>query len=125
MNVQAPTDLRPDGVIARHRFAAPAILGVLSGLLFGPMFFGSAIPGYLVGKAGTGARICAAGLFFGFAVTTVGMVNAMVASGCPSCVDALIVAPYASVFLLVPFGIGRLVGRSVARRTPVVSDAPA
>jgi hypothetical protein len=112
-------DQRLNDVIVRHRLAAPAILGVLSGLLFGPVLLGAAVPGYLVGKAGAGKWICAAGLFVGFAVTTVGMVNAMVGSGCPSCVDAMIMAPVAYVFLLIPFGIGCLLGQAAARRSAV------
>ena len=103
-------DQRLNDVLGQHRVAAPAILGVLSGLLYGPVLIGAVVPGYLVGKAGAGKSICAAAMLVGFAMTTVGMVNAMVGSGCPSCVDAMIMAPFAYVFLLVPFGVGCLLG---------------
>ena len=121
----ASLDVDLDRTIASHRLVAPAVLGAVSGLLLGPLVVGAAIPGYLVGRAGASASIATAGLLVGFTVTVVGMVNAMVASGCPSCVDAFIAAPATVLFLLIPYGIGLRLGRSAARRSSASTLAAA
>jgi hypothetical protein len=101
---------------ARHGMAAPLVLGVASGLVFGPMWIGTAVPGYVVGRTNSGAKACAAGLFIGFAFTMFWLVKSMVDSGCPSCVDAVLVAPYTYLLLLVPFAVGRFLGQRAGRR---------
>ena len=97
--------------IARHRLAAPIALGFVSGLVAGPLFLGSIVPGYLVGRAGLGRGRPILGLFAGFVIYATWMVNGMVTSGCPSCVDAIIVLPGVFLFLLLPFALGHWLGR--------------
>jgi hypothetical protein len=97
--------------IVRHRVAAPMGLGFASGLVAGPLWLGSAVPGYLVGRAGLGAALPVGGLIAGFVCTAAWLVNGMVTSGCPSCIDALIVLPWVFPFLLVPFGVGYWLGK--------------
>src|SRR4051794_11853610 len=104
------------GWILRHRVAAPLALGFPSGIGFGPLFLGSSVAGYLVGRAGLGRRNLALGLCLGFFCGATWLVNGMVASGCPSCVDAVIVLPEVLVFLLVPLAIGHAMGRRSLRR---------
>jgi hypothetical protein len=103
--------------IVRHRVAAPLGLGFGSGLTFGPFLLGSAIPGYLVGRAGLGGARSVLGLFGGFICYAAWLVNAMVASGCPSCIDAVIVLPWTFLFLLIPFAVGYWLGRRSYRST--------
>ena len=94
--------------VARHRFAGPLTWGLASGMTFGPLFLGSFLPGWAMGLAGGGAqRVCLsiAGMFAGFALV-VGLVIGSSLETCPSCVDAVIVAPFSFIFLLLPYGIG-------------------
>ena len=105
--------------IVRHRVAAPVGLGFASGLVAGPLWFGTAIPGYLVGRAGLGRGLPVMGLLAGFACFAAWLVTGMVNSGCPSCIEALIVVPWAVPFLLAPFAFGYWLGkRSHRLRVP-------
>lgn len=106
--------------IVRHRVAVPLGLGLASGALMGPMALGTAIPGYVVGRAGAGRGLAIVGLFVGFVCSGVWLVTSMVAQGCPSCIDALIVLPWIFPIMLGPFAVGYWLGRrsriSAARR---------
>src|SRR4051812_29432659 len=97
--------------IVRHRVAAPIGLGFVSGLLFGPLWIGSVVPGYLVGRTGLGRALPIVGLFAGFASSAAWLVNGMVTSGCPSCIDAVIVLPWTFLFLLAPYATGYWLGK--------------
>ncbi|MEO5940634.1 MAG: hypothetical protein ABIQ76_07080 [Candidatus Limnocylindrales bacterium] len=88
--------------------------GLVSGALLGPLLIGAAFAGYRVGYTGRGFggfAITALGLLAGSAVAMVLLINGAVKSGCPSCVDAFIVAPAAFFFLLGPLAIGYWLGR--------------
>ena len=88
--------------------------GLASGLTAGPLIFGSAFAGYRVGRGGRGGGgllLAAVGLLAGFVVTLAWLVSQMVSSGCPSCVDALIIAPPTFGILLVPLAVGYWFGR--------------
>jgi hypothetical protein len=55
-------------------------------------------------------------MLVGFSITLTLLVLSMVNSGCPSCVDGLIVAPGTFVFLLVPLTFGYWLSRRSTRR---------
>jgi hypothetical protein len=97
--------------IVRHRVAAPIGLGFASGLVFGPLWLGTVVPGYLVGRAGLGRALPVVGLLAGFVCSAAWLVNGMVTSGCPSCIDAVIVLPWTFLFLLPPYAVGYWLGK--------------
>ena len=104
--------------VARHRFAGPLTWGLASGLTGGPLFFGSFLPGWAMGLAGGGAQrvwLSIGGMFAGFALV-VGFVIVSSMDTCPSCVDAVIVAPFSFIFLLLPYAVGYWFGLRRRRR---------
>jgi hypothetical protein len=103
---------------SRHSRVVAFGWGLFSGYTFGPLIVGSAVVGYLIGKSGGGRRtlaIASLGMLAGFAITMTFLVTSMVNSGCPSCVDALIVAPGAFLFLLAPLAFGYWLSRRSTR----------
>ena len=105
---------------ADRRIAAAFAWGMVSRLLAGPMYLGSLVPGYLVGRTGLGkpalASVCG-GFLVGITATMVFMISSMVSSGCPSCIDASIVAPFAVVLFIPPLAIGFWLGQRGHRRS--------
>jgi hypothetical protein len=51
------------------------------------------------------------GLLAGFVCYATWLVGGAVTSGCPSCIDAVIVLPWVFLVLLVPFVVGYWLGR--------------
>ena len=106
----------------------PFLWALGSGLLLGPLWVGAAVVGFFIGRAGGSYRAAALGSLLGGVAITVFMVKAMVSSGCPSCVDALIVAPFTILVLVGTLGVGYAVGRAAGRRrersSPAIAEMP-
>jgi hypothetical protein len=111
---------------SRHSRVVAFGWGLFSGYTFGPLIVGSAVVGYLIGKSGGGRRnlaIASLGMLVGFSITMTFLVTSMVNSGCPSCMDALIVAPGAFLFLLGPLAFGYWLSRRSTRRAAELAVA--
>jgi len=109
---------------ADRRLPAAFAWGMVSGLLAGPMFFGSLVTGYFVGRTGLAkpALACVSGGFLVGTATIVFMISSMVSGGCPSCIDSAIVAPFALALFLPPLAIGFWAG-SRSTRSSAAHDA--
>ena len=108
----------------RHRVALPFALGFISGLTGGGLLVGGVFLGYPVGRSGagsSGAGIGVVGSIIGSAILIAWAVWSMVDGGCPSCIDAVIVAWIVPFMYVVPFVIGCALGswryRRATRRT--------
>ena len=112
----------------RQSTASDFTWGLLSGLTLGPMWIGTGVLGFFVGRRGPGGLLTAAfGLFIGF-MAIVALIVGGSSQSCPSCIDALIVAPFTFVMLLPVLLVGHWLGiRSYRRRTaadPLAGDNP-
>ena len=104
---------------ARRRFVGPLSWGLLSGLTLGPLVFGAAIPGYIIGRAGGGRErvlLWIGGLLLGITLLIGWIIASSANSACHSCVDSVIILPFASIYLLIPYGIGHWLGRRAWRK---------
>ncbi len=105
---------------ARRRFVGPLSWGILSGVTLGPIVFGAAIPGYVIGRAGGGRErvlLWIGGMLLGLLLLAGWIISSSANSTCPSCVDSVIILPFTSLYLLIPYGVGHWLGRRAWRRS--------
>lgn len=103
---------RAAGWTARHPRAGPVAWGLAAAVIAPLTLIGGSVPGYIVGSARLGPTglLLSAGAFVIAFVTLLALVVSSAMSSCPSCVDALIGAPFAAALYLVPFVIGYWLG---------------
>jgi hypothetical protein len=103
---------RAAGWTARHPRAGPFAWGLTAAAAGLFTLIGSSVPGYIVGRAGVGRAglvLSACAFVIGFEIV-VALEISRAASSCPSCADALILAPVGSLLFLIPFVIGYWLG---------------
>ncbi len=104
---------------ARRRFAGPLSWGLLSGLTLGPLLFGAAIPGYVIGRAGGGRErvlLWIVGMLLGITLLIGWIIASSANPTCHSCVDSVIILPFTSMYVVIPYGVGHWLGRRAWRQ---------